>query len=91
MSLEVVKRAGYLEVTQIRSVHGWQERRYRPRPVGRAEWAQEDPQLTIRAVTGELASRLAEGSGTWRVLADAELWVVPAVWEDVNGPAGGGW
>jgi DNA-binding transcriptional ArsR family regulator len=79
-----LERAGYLEVAQTRSVRGGQERRYRPRPAGRAEWAQEDPQLTIRAVTGELTRRLAEGPSTWRVLADAELWVVPSVWEDVR-------
>jgi DNA-binding transcriptional ArsR family regulator len=76
--------AGYLEVAETRSVRGGQERRYRQRPAGRAQWEQEDPRLTIQAVTEELTRRLAEGPTTWRVFADAELWVDPGVWEDVR-------
>ncbi len=76
--------AGYLEVAETRSVRGGQERRYRSRFAGQTQWEQEDPQLTIRAVTEELTRRLAEGPTTWRVFADAELWVDPGVWEDVR-------
>lgn len=76
--------AGYLEVAQTRLVRGGQERRYRQRPAGQAEWEQEDPQLAIRAVTEELTRRLAEGPATWRLFADAELWVQPSVWEDIR-------
>jgi len=76
--------AGYIEVAETRSVRGGQERRYRQRIAGRAEWAQEDPQLVVRAVTQELARRLAEEPSTWRVFSDAELWVDPEVWADVR-------
>jgi DNA-binding transcriptional ArsR family regulator len=76
--------AGYLEVAETRSVRGGQERRYRHRFAGRAQWEQEDPQLVIRAVTEELTRRVAEEPATWRIFADAELWVDPAVWEDVR-------
>jgi DNA-binding transcriptional ArsR family regulator len=76
--------AGYIEVAETRSVRGGQERRYRPRLAGHAEWEQEDPQLAIRAVTEELARRLAEGPTTWRLFSDAELWVEHSVWDDVR-------
>ena len=38
----------------------------------------------VRAVTGELIRRLAEGPSHWRAFADAELWVNSGVWEDVR-------
>jgi len=76
--------AGYLEVAETRSVRGGQERRYRQRPAGQAEWQQEDPELVVRAMTDELSRRLAEGPSTWRVVSDAELWVEPGLWEDVK-------
>jgi DNA-binding transcriptional ArsR family regulator len=77
-------RAGYLEVAETRSVRGGQERRYRAVFGGRGQWEQEDPQLVVRAVTEELSRRLAEGPSTWRVFADAELWVDPGMWADVR-------
>jgi DNA-binding transcriptional ArsR family regulator len=80
-------RAGFLEVAETRTVRGGQERRYRYRAgsggSGGGQWRGEDPQLVVRAVTGELIRRLAEGPSHLRAFADAELWVNPGVWEDV--------
>jgi DNA-binding transcriptional ArsR family regulator len=76
--------AGYLEVAETRSVRGGQERRYRQRLAGQAEWEQEDPQLVVRALADELARRLADGTSTWRLFSDEELWVDPSVWEDAK-------
>lgn len=75
--------AGYLELVETRWVRGGQERRYRTRAAGQAEWSQEDPRLVIRAV-GEEVARRAAGSPpkAWRLFGDAELWVDPAVWDD---------
>jgi DNA-binding transcriptional ArsR family regulator len=76
--------AGYLELAETRSVRGGQERRYRQRPADMRQWQQEDPRLTIRAVSDELARRAGETPATaWRLFSDAEVWVDPAVWEDV--------
>jgi DNA-binding transcriptional ArsR family regulator len=76
--------AGYLELAETRSVHGGQERRYRQRGGGLRQWQQEDPRLTVRAVSDEVARRASETTATaWRLFGDAELWVDPAVWEDV--------
>lgn len=76
--------AGYLELAETRSVHGGQERRYRQRAGGMGQWQQEDPRLTVRAVSDEVARRASETPATaWRLFGDAELWVDPAVWEDV--------
>jgi DNA-binding transcriptional ArsR family regulator len=81
-------RAGFLEVAETRTVRGGHERRYRYRADsggrGGGHWRGEDSQLVVRAVTGELIRRLAEGPSHWRAFADAELWVDPAVWEDVR-------
>jgi DNA-binding transcriptional ArsR family regulator len=81
-------RAGFLEVAETRTVRGGHERRYRYRAgaegSGGGQWSREDPQLVVRAVTGELIRRLAEGPSRWRAFADAELWVTPGVWEDVR-------
>jgi DNA-binding transcriptional ArsR family regulator len=76
--------AGYLELAEERSVNGGKERRYRQRAGGRSQWQHEDPRLTVRAVSDEVARRAGETTATaWRVFGDAELWVDPAVWEDV--------
>ena len=76
--------AGYLELAETRSVQGGQERRYRQRAAGMPQWQQEDPRLTVRAVSDEVARRASETAPTaWRLFGDAELWVDPAVWEDV--------
>ena len=76
--------AGYLELAETRSVHGGHERRYRQRAAGMPQWQQEDPRLTVRAVSDEVARRASETAPTaWRLFGDAELWVDPAVWEDV--------
>ena len=76
--------AGYLELAETRSVQGGQERRYRQRAAGMPQWQQEDPRLTVRAVSDEVARRASETTATaWRLFGDAELWVEPAVWEDV--------
>ena len=81
-------RAGFLEVAETRTVRGGHERRYRYRAGsgdrGGGHWRGEDPQLVVRAVTGELIRRLTEGPSHWRAFADAELWVDPGVWEDVR-------
>lgn len=81
-----LEKAGYLEVAETRTVRGGHERRYRYRAGGGGggQWSGEDPQLVVRAVTGELIRRLAEGQSRWRAFADAELWVDPGVWEDVR-------
>lgn len=76
--------AGYLELAETRSVHGGRERRYRQRAGGMRQWQQEDPRLTVRAVSDEVARRADETTATaWRLFGDAELWVDPTVWEDV--------
>lgn len=76
--------AGYIELVETRSVRGGKERRYRPRAAGRREWQQEDPRLTVRAVSEEVVRRAGESTpGAWRHFGDAELWVDPSVWEDV--------
>lgn len=81
-------RAGFLEVAETRTVRGGHERRYRYRAGagggGGGQWRGEDLQLVVRAVTGELIRRLAEGPSRRRAFADAELWVDPGVWEDVR-------
>lgn len=79
-------KAGFLEVAETRTVRGGHERRYRYRAGagGRGQWSREDPELVVRAVTGELIRRLAEGPSHWRAFADAELWVNHGVWEDVR-------
>jgi DNA-binding transcriptional ArsR family regulator len=74
--------AGYLELAEVRSVRGGQERRYRTRVAGRAEWEQEDPRLAVRAVSEEVARRAASSStDAWRVFADAEAWVEQDAWD----------
>lgn len=79
-----LEAAGYLEVAETRSVRGGQERRYRPRTGGRAEWAQEDARLVVAALAEELTRRLSQETGPWRLFSDAELWVDRAVWDDVR-------
>jgi DNA-binding transcriptional ArsR family regulator len=77
--------AGYLELAEMRSVRGGRERRYRQRPAGGPQWQQEDPRLTIRAVSAEVVRRASETTAeAWRLFGDAELWVDAAVWEDVT-------
>lgn len=76
--------AGYLELAETRSVRGGRERRYRQRAAGRREWQREDPRLTVRAVSEEVARRAGETTAAaWRLFGDAELWVDAGVWEDV--------
>ena len=76
--------AGYLELAETRSVRGGQERRYRARTAGRAEWEQEDPRLAVRAVSQEVLRRAADStSQAWRLFGDAELWVAPEIWDEV--------
>jgi predicted ArsR family transcriptional regulator len=76
--------AGYLELAETRSVQGGQERRYRHRAGGMREWQQEDPRLTVRAVSEEVTRRASGTTATaWRLFGDAELWVDPTVWDDV--------
>jgi DNA-binding transcriptional ArsR family regulator len=75
--------AGYLELVETRSVRGGQERCYRTRAAGQAEWSHEDPRLVIRAVGEEVSRRAADSPPkAWRLFGDAELWVDPAVWDD---------
>jgi DNA-binding transcriptional ArsR family regulator len=77
--------AGYLEVAETRSVRGGKERRYRQRPAGGPQWQQEDPRLTVRAVSEEVVRRANETTAEeWRLFGDAEVWVDAAVWEDVT-------
>lgn len=77
--------AGFLELAETRTVRGGQERRYRQRAIHRSEWTPEDPQLMVRAVAEELARRIADGSSaTWRLFADAELWVRPEAWDEAR-------
>jgi DNA-binding transcriptional ArsR family regulator len=76
--------AGYLEVAETRSVRGGKERRYRQRPAGGRQWQQEDPRLTVRAVSEEVARRADETTTeAWRLFGDVEAWVEDSVWEDV--------
>jgi DNA-binding transcriptional ArsR family regulator len=75
--------AGFLTLAETRSVRGGQERRYRHDPAGRGHWTDEDARLTVQAVSTEVLRRLADvPSVRWRLFADAELWVDPAVWAD---------
>jgi DNA-binding transcriptional ArsR family regulator len=76
--------AGYLELAETRSVRGGQERRYRQRVVTGSEWVPEDHRLMVSALAEELTRRVADGSGTWKVYSDAELWVHPEVWADAR-------
>jgi DNA-binding transcriptional ArsR family regulator len=77
--------AGFLTLAETRSVRGGQERRYRHEPAGPARWDDEDARLTVRAVSAEVIRRLTDvPSVRWRLFADAELWVDPAVWKDVS-------
>jgi predicted ArsR family transcriptional regulator len=76
--------AGFLELAETRSVRGGQERRYRQRVVTGAEWVPEDHRLMVRAIAEELSRRVADGSGTWRLFADAELWIDRTVWDDAR-------
>lgn len=81
--------AGYLELAETRSVRGGQERRYRSRTAGHAEWEQEDPRLAVQAVSQEILRRAADSTPrAWRVFGDAELWVDPEIWDDVVGRIG---
>jgi DNA-binding transcriptional ArsR family regulator len=76
--------AGYLELAETRSVRGGKERRYRQRQVGGPQWQQEDPRLTVRALSEEVVRRASETTAeAWRLFGDAELWVDASVWEDV--------
>jgi len=76
--------AGYLELVETRSVRGGQERRYRGRFASGKEWSQEDPRLVIRAVAEEVTRRAAEQpTQAWRLFGDAELWIDPAVWDEL--------
>lgn len=75
--------AGYLELAETRSVRGGKERRYRQRPASGLQWQQEDPRLTVRAVSEEVVRRASESTPQrWRLFGDAELWVDAVVWED---------
>ncbi len=76
--------AGYLELVETRSVRGGQERCYRSRPAGHAEWSKEDPRLVVRAVAEEVTRRAADSPPqAWRLFGDAELWVDQAIWDDI--------
>lgn len=76
--------AGYLEVAETRSVRGGKERRYRQRAAGGRQWQQEDPRLTVRALSEEVARRADETTTeAWRLFGDVETWVEDGVWEDV--------
>lgn len=76
--------AGYLELVETRSVRGGQERLYRQRAVTGSEWVPEDHRLMVSAVAEELTRRVADGSGTWKVFGDVEVWVDPSVWDDAR-------
>jgi DNA-binding transcriptional ArsR family regulator len=76
--------AGYLELAETRSVRGGQERRYRARVVHGSEWVPEDHRLMVSAMAEELTRRVADGSGTWKLFADAELWIDREVWDDAR-------
>jgi predicted ArsR family transcriptional regulator len=76
--------AGYLELAETRSVRGGQERRYRQRVVSGSDWVPEDHRLMVSAVAEELTRRVADGSGTWKLFADAELWIDRRVWDDAR-------
>lgn len=76
--------AGYLELAETRSVRGGKERRYRQRAAGGRQWRQEDPRLTVRAVSEEVVRRASKSTPeAWRLFGDAELWVDASLWEDV--------
>jgi DNA-binding transcriptional ArsR family regulator len=77
--------AGFLTLAETRSVRGGQERRYRHQTGGPAQWDDEEARLAVRAASAEVLRRLAElPSVSWRLFADAELWVDPAVWAAVS-------
>jgi DNA-binding transcriptional ArsR family regulator len=76
--------AGFLELAETRSVRGGQERRYRQRLVRGSEWVPEDHRLMVGAIAEELTRRVADGSGTWKLFSDAELWIDREVWDDAR-------
>jgi DNA-binding transcriptional ArsR family regulator len=76
--------AGYLELAETRSVRGGQERRYRERVVSGSEWVPEDHRLMVSAMAEELTRRVADGSGTWKIFADAELWIDREIWDEAR-------
>jgi DNA-binding transcriptional ArsR family regulator len=76
--------AGFLELAETRSNRGGQERRYRQRVVSGSEWVPEDPRQMVSALAEELTRRVADGSGTWKLFADSEMWVERKVWDDVR-------
>jgi DNA-binding transcriptional ArsR family regulator len=77
--------AGYLELAETRSVRGGQERLYRQRVVHGSEWVPEDHRLMVSAIAEELTRRVADGSGTWKLFADSELWIDREVWDEARG------
>ena len=76
--------AGYLELAETRSVRGGQERRYRQRVMHRRRSGcrriPADGQRHRRGADPAGRRRV----GTWKVFADAELWVDRAVWDDAR-------
>lgn len=77
--------AGYLELAETRSVRGGQERRYRQRVIHGRDWVPEESRLMVSAIAEELTRRVTDGSETWKVFADAELWIDRQVWDDARG------
>ncbi len=76
--------AGLVEVAEERSTRGGQERRYRPTPY-QTHPRQQDRTLLAAAMAEELRRRSALAEpGLDGVTADAELWVDPALWQDVR-------
>jgi DNA-binding transcriptional ArsR family regulator len=85
--LRQLHRAAVIELAEVRSRRGGQERRFVYRPgagsPGRTPSRTDDLALYAEAVCVELRRRSREAqAGADRLGVDAELWVGPAVWAE---------
>lgn len=89
--LRALEAAGLVELDSERSVRGGRERRYRVTPLPANQPADQPAEQTDgdlggawpAALSAELQRRWPSRTAGPRASADAELWVDPAVWEQV--------
>jgi DNA-binding transcriptional ArsR family regulator len=82
--LRTLLAVGMVEEAGQEVVRGGKAKRYRPAPDTKLPGGPGEARIYVEAIAGELirrsALRAAEARG---VSADADLWVEPAVWDDV--------
>jgi DNA-binding transcriptional ArsR family regulator len=86
--LRVLLEAGVVVVASEEKIRGGVAKRYRHPWEVKAERKASpgDQEVYVRAVAEELVRRAGQRErGTRQLLADAELWVTPEVWERVEG------